>query len=159
MQSELRHSKKKNDDAEEATSPRQETKGKAKLLPEGSGGSTGVKCATCASNGDEVWVIPGRSCAYCRTRTRPPEDPKLAESYEAGLEIEADKPFPVWSRSTWIEGPEAMKMSASAHAELDESIKRKTADDAKTLENVAKMVANTKKKMDEGKAPPTAGGK
>ncbi|KAF8856136.1 hypothetical protein BDZ45DRAFT_675693 [Acephala macrosclerotiorum] len=28
---------------------------------------TGVRCPTCASNGQEVWVIPGRTCAYCGT--------------------------------------------------------------------------------------------
>ena len=28
---------------------------------------TGVKCPTCAANGQEVWVIPGRNCHYCST--------------------------------------------------------------------------------------------
>ncbi len=28
---------------------------------------TGVRCPTCAANGQEVWVIPGRACAYCGT--------------------------------------------------------------------------------------------
>jgi ubiquinol-cytochrome c reductase cytochrome b subunit len=28
---------------------------------------TGVKCPTCAANGQEVWVIPGRNCHYCGT--------------------------------------------------------------------------------------------
>ncbi|KAK3380978.1 hypothetical protein B0H63DRAFT_474699 [Podospora didyma] len=27
----------------------------------------GVRCPTCAANGEEVWVIPGRNCGYCRT--------------------------------------------------------------------------------------------
>ncbi|KAK5657968.1 hypothetical protein OQA88_2521 [Cercophora sp. LCS_1] len=27
----------------------------------------GVRCPTCAANGEEVWVIPGRACGYCRT--------------------------------------------------------------------------------------------
>ena len=27
----------------------------------------GVRCQTCAANGQEVWVIPGRACGYCRT--------------------------------------------------------------------------------------------
>ncbi|KAK0744452.1 hypothetical protein B0T21DRAFT_281647 [Apiosordaria backusii] len=27
----------------------------------------GVRCQTCAENGNEVWVIPGRQCGYCRT--------------------------------------------------------------------------------------------
>ncbi|KUJ19143.1 uncharacterized protein LY89DRAFT_478685 [Mollisia scopiformis] len=27
----------------------------------------GIKCPTCAANGQEVWVIPGRSCSYCGT--------------------------------------------------------------------------------------------
>ncbi|KAK0707302.1 hypothetical protein B0H67DRAFT_647497 [Lasiosphaeris hirsuta] len=27
----------------------------------------GVRCPTCAANGSEVWVIPGRACGYCRT--------------------------------------------------------------------------------------------
>jgi hypothetical protein len=28
---------------------------------------TGVRCPTCLANGSEVWVIPGRACAYCGT--------------------------------------------------------------------------------------------
>ncbi|TPX10734.1 uncharacterized protein E0L32_008303 [Thyridium curvatum] len=27
----------------------------------------GVRCPTCAANGTEVWVIPGRACGYCGT--------------------------------------------------------------------------------------------
>ncbi|KAK0629416.1 hypothetical protein B0T17DRAFT_185433 [Bombardia bombarda] len=27
----------------------------------------GVKCPTCAEEGKEVWVIPGRACGYCST--------------------------------------------------------------------------------------------
>ncbi|CAG8948752.1 hypothetical protein HYFRA_00001873 [Hymenoscyphus fraxineus] len=27
----------------------------------------GVRCPTCASNGQESWVIPGRQCGYCGT--------------------------------------------------------------------------------------------
>ncbi|KAJ4288762.1 hypothetical protein N0V88_007298 [Collariella sp. IMI 366227] len=27
----------------------------------------GVKCPTCAANGEDVWVIPGLLCAKCRT--------------------------------------------------------------------------------------------
>lgn len=28
---------------------------------------SGVRCPTCAANGQEVWVIPGKNCAYCGT--------------------------------------------------------------------------------------------
>ncbi|TVY82045.1 hypothetical protein LSUE1_G006356 [Lachnellula suecica] len=28
---------------------------------------TGVRCPTCAANGQESWVIPGRACGYCGT--------------------------------------------------------------------------------------------
>ncbi|PSS14873.1 hypothetical protein M430DRAFT_35733 [Amorphotheca resinae ATCC 22711] len=28
---------------------------------------TGVRCPTCAANGQEVWVIPGKACPYCGT--------------------------------------------------------------------------------------------
>ncbi|RKU45439.1 hypothetical protein DL546_007035 [Coniochaeta pulveracea] len=27
----------------------------------------GVRCPTCAANGQEVWVIPGRACSNCGT--------------------------------------------------------------------------------------------
>ena len=27
----------------------------------------GVRCPTCAANGQEVWVLPGKACAYCGT--------------------------------------------------------------------------------------------
>ncbi|KAK4179107.1 hypothetical protein QBC36DRAFT_344001 [Triangularia setosa] len=27
----------------------------------------GVLCPTCAADGREVWVIPGRQCGYCHT--------------------------------------------------------------------------------------------
>ncbi|KAK4139082.1 uncharacterized protein C8A04DRAFT_33458 [Dichotomopilus funicola] len=27
----------------------------------------GVRCPTCAANGEEVWVVPGLLCAKCRT--------------------------------------------------------------------------------------------
>ncbi|KAK3366989.1 hypothetical protein B0T24DRAFT_535291, partial [Lasiosphaeria ovina] len=27
----------------------------------------GVRCPTCASNGQEVWVIRGRACGHCGT--------------------------------------------------------------------------------------------
>jgi hypothetical protein len=27
----------------------------------------GVRCPTCAANGQEVWVIPGKACGYCGT--------------------------------------------------------------------------------------------
>ncbi|KAJ9133495.1 hypothetical protein NKR19_g9016 [Coniochaeta hoffmannii] len=27
----------------------------------------GVRCPTCAANGQEVWVIPGRACGNCGT--------------------------------------------------------------------------------------------
>lgn len=27
----------------------------------------GVRCPTCAANGQEVWVIPGKSCGHCGT--------------------------------------------------------------------------------------------
>ncbi|ROW10111.1 hypothetical protein VMCG_01817 [Cytospora schulzeri] len=27
----------------------------------------GVRCPTCAANGNEVWVIPGRACGNCGT--------------------------------------------------------------------------------------------
>ncbi|EJT70433.1 hypothetical protein GGTG_11457 [Gaeumannomyces tritici R3-111a-1] len=30
-------------------------------------GLPGVRCPTCASKGNEVWVIPGRACGYCGT--------------------------------------------------------------------------------------------
>ncbi|KAK3988031.1 hypothetical protein QBC44DRAFT_382749 [Cladorrhinum sp. PSN332] len=33
----------------------------------------GVLCPTCAEQGKEVWVIPGRACGYCRTPA-PDED-------------------------------------------------------------------------------------
>ncbi|KAK4198753.1 hypothetical protein QBC40DRAFT_255736 [Triangularia verruculosa] len=33
----------------------------------------GVLCPTCAANGSEVWVIPGRQCGYCLTPA-PDED-------------------------------------------------------------------------------------
>ncbi|KAI9904251.1 hypothetical protein N3K66_000780 [Trichothecium roseum] len=29
--------------------------------------SPGTRCPTCASQGKEVWVIPGRCCGYCGT--------------------------------------------------------------------------------------------
>lgn len=29
--------------------------------------TAGVRCAACAITGQEVWVIPGRSCGYCGT--------------------------------------------------------------------------------------------
>ncbi|KAG9231576.1 hypothetical protein BJ875DRAFT_382690 [Amylocarpus encephaloides] len=28
---------------------------------------TGVRCPTCSANGQESWVIPGRTCGYCGT--------------------------------------------------------------------------------------------
>jgi hypothetical protein len=28
---------------------------------------TGVKCPTCAADGKEVWVIPGKACGACGT--------------------------------------------------------------------------------------------
>jgi hypothetical protein len=28
---------------------------------------SGVRCPTCALSGKEIWVIPGRVCAYCGT--------------------------------------------------------------------------------------------
>ncbi|KAK3350257.1 hypothetical protein B0T25DRAFT_262978 [Lasiosphaeria hispida] len=41
------------------------------FVPTGEGIRTlmlpGVRCPTCAANGSEVWVIPGRACGYCRT--------------------------------------------------------------------------------------------
>ena len=30
-------------------------------------GLPGILCPTCASHGQEVWVIPGRACGYCST--------------------------------------------------------------------------------------------
>lgn len=27
----------------------------------------GVRCPTCAANGQEIWVLPGKACAYCGT--------------------------------------------------------------------------------------------
>ncbi|OIW30849.1 hypothetical protein CONLIGDRAFT_679603 [Coniochaeta ligniaria NRRL 30616] len=27
----------------------------------------GIRCPTCAANGQEVWVIPGRACGNCGT--------------------------------------------------------------------------------------------
>ncbi|CEJ93596.1 hypothetical protein VHEMI09174 [[Torrubiella] hemipterigena] len=27
----------------------------------------GTRCPTCAKEGKEVWVIPGRNCGYCNT--------------------------------------------------------------------------------------------
>ncbi|KAK0710145.1 hypothetical protein B0T26DRAFT_755255 [Lasiosphaeria miniovina] len=41
------------------------------VLPRGEGIRSimlpGVRCPTCAAKGEEVWVIPGRACGYCRT--------------------------------------------------------------------------------------------
>lgn len=28
---------------------------------------TGVRCPTCLANGQESWVIPGKTCGYCDT--------------------------------------------------------------------------------------------
>lgn len=28
---------------------------------------SGVRCSTCAANGQESWVIPGKTCGYCGT--------------------------------------------------------------------------------------------
>ncbi|KAK3342270.1 hypothetical protein B0H65DRAFT_549503 [Neurospora tetraspora] len=30
-------------------------------------GLPGIRCSTCAANGEDVWVIPGRACGFCRT--------------------------------------------------------------------------------------------
>ncbi|KAK3493020.1 uncharacterized protein B0T23DRAFT_154340 [Neurospora hispaniola] len=30
-------------------------------------GLPGIRCSTCAANGEVVWVIPGRACGFCRT--------------------------------------------------------------------------------------------
>ena len=30
-------------------------------------GLPGIRCSTCAANGADVWVIPGRACGFCRT--------------------------------------------------------------------------------------------
>ncbi|KAF5536954.1 zinc finger transcription factor ace1 [Fusarium napiforme] len=32
------------------------------------GSTAGMRCATCALEGKEVWVIPGRCCGYCETQ-------------------------------------------------------------------------------------------
>ncbi|KAK4033796.1 hypothetical protein C8A01DRAFT_19305 [Parachaetomium inaequale] len=37
----------------------------------------GVRCQNCATNGDEVWVVPGLVCAKCRT---PAPDEELSTS-------------------------------------------------------------------------------
>ncbi|PMD63122.1 uncharacterized protein K444DRAFT_626869 [Hyaloscypha bicolor E] len=49
---------------------------------------TGVRCPTCAANGQEVWVIPGRACSYCET----------LEGDGAGIEISSvlDRQLRVW---------------------------------------------------------------
>ncbi|CAI4211043.1 unnamed protein product [Parascedosporium putredinis] len=31
------------------------------------GNIPGLRCPTCAAEGKEVWVIPGRRCGYCGT--------------------------------------------------------------------------------------------
>ncbi|PKS09408.1 hypothetical protein jhhlp_004023 [Lomentospora prolificans] len=31
------------------------------------GNIPGLRCPTCAAQGKEVWVIPGRRCGYCGT--------------------------------------------------------------------------------------------
>ncbi|KAL2114641.1 hypothetical protein VUR80DRAFT_2621 [Thermomyces stellatus] len=31
------------------------------------GSLPGLRCPTCAAQGKEVWVIPGRRCGYCGT--------------------------------------------------------------------------------------------
>ncbi|KAK4224027.1 hypothetical protein QBC38DRAFT_371891 [Podospora fimiseda] len=40
----------------------------------------GVLCPTCAEKGQEVWVIPGRACGYCRT---PAPDEDSVDSVDA----------------------------------------------------------------------------
>ncbi|KAK4192581.1 hypothetical protein QBC35DRAFT_447422 [Podospora australis] len=34
----------------------------------------GILCLTCAGQGYEVWVLPGRACGYCRTPARDEDD-------------------------------------------------------------------------------------
>ncbi|CZR64885.1 uncharacterized protein PAC_14785 [Phialocephala subalpina] len=53
---------------------------------------TGVRCPTCAGNGQEVWVIPGRACAYCEYKAETNGDrknkEKLFDTYISALGIQ-----------------------------------------------------------------------
>lgn len=56
------------------------------LLSQGGGIRTlpmpGILCPTCAANGTEVWVLPGRACAYCRTPAPDEDSAEADESYD-----------------------------------------------------------------------------
>ncbi|KAF5655602.1 zinc finger transcription factor ace1 [Fusarium sp. NRRL 25303] len=82
----------------------------------------GIRCATCALQGKEVWVIPGRCCGYCGTQCVEEDNLDVHDSFAANVN-DNEEWFPLFTETgangskrpySLPEGPKKEQVSCSS---------------------------------------------